>query len=202
MVRTDADVELIMVSKNSVEFISPVEDLMFTAHKNFSRMEAATYTNVTIYLADNPITGVSCAQQYQFCIASKSGDICSSLDGLPANTTALNLTSASDIQFAALELLLEANAQSHIGSNRAVRLSSKLEPRGILNTPVPDDQWITEIQGWESFVWASLQTRVTDYAIGPQVREEDSAKYTLKPDSDGFKQLCMVQRMRKAGGFV
>jgi hypothetical protein len=202
MDRTDSDVELIMVSKNSVEFTSPVEDLMFTAHKNYTRMEAGSYTNVTIYLADNPITGVACAQQYQFCVASKSGDICSSLDGLPANTTALNFTSASDIQVAAIQILIDANEQSHIGSNRAARLTSKVESRGVLDAPVPDDQWVTEIQGWESFVWASLQTYVSDYAIGPQVRVEDAEKYTAKPDSDGLKQLCMVQKMRKSGSFV
>jgi hypothetical protein len=54
----------------------------------------------------------------------------------------------------------------------------------------------------ESFVWASTQALVKDYAIGPGLRTPDVSDWVIKPTGDGDKQLCRSQKMRKAGGFV
>ena len=67
---------------------------------------------------------------------------------------------------------------------------------------LPDDQWIQEVAGWESFVWAALQTAVSDYAIGPEVREPTARAYMKNETTTGEKQLCQAQRLRKSGGFV
>lgn len=67
---------------------------------------------------------------------------------------------------------------------------------------LPDDQWVQEAVGWESFVWAALQTAVSDYAIGPDLREPTARAYMRNETTLGEKQLCQVQRMRRSGGFL
>jgi hypothetical protein len=54
----------------------------------------------------------------------------------------------------------------------------------------------------ESFVWASTQVLMSDYAIGPGLRSPDVSDYVIPPSDSGDKQLCKSQKMRKAGGFV
>lgn len=67
---------------------------------------------------------------------------------------------------------------------------------------LPDDQWVRETTGWETFVWAALQTAVSDYAIGPAQREPSVRAYMKNETTNGEKELCQVQRVRKSGGFV
>lgn len=67
---------------------------------------------------------------------------------------------------------------------------------------LPTDQWIHELQSWESIVWATHQVILADYAIGPAVRDPLSESIVLPPTNSGGKQLCGMQKMRKPGGFV
>jgi ATP/maltotriose-dependent transcriptional regulator MalT len=68
------------------------------------------------------------------------------------------------------------------------------------------DRWTEELAAWESRIWASLQIAVTDYAIGPRVREPLVTLGTLRYETGdldaGERQLCQVQRMNITGGFV
>ncbi|ORY10988.1 hypothetical protein BCR34DRAFT_588267 [Clohesyomyces aquaticus] len=61
---------------------------------------------------------------------------------------------------------------------------------------------VQEVIGWEAFVWAVLQTAVSDYAIGSAVREPSARAYMKNNTTKGEKELCQVQRVRMAGGFV
>ena len=63
MERKDADVNIVYVGKNSVMFLSPVDDLIFSAHKNSTILDSLTLTNFTVYYADDPYTSVACTQQ-------------------------------------------------------------------------------------------------------------------------------------------
>jgi len=67
---------------------------------------------------------------------------------------------------------------------------------------LPDDQWIQEVTRWEAFVWATLQTAITDYAVGPSVREPSARAHIRNVTNDGEKELCRALRMKRSGGFV
>jgi hypothetical protein len=108
---------------------------------------------------------------------------------------------ASPVQIAALKLLIEANRVMPISGVNEVR-TSKATGDGIVTSQITPDQWVKEVEGLDSFVWASLQALIADYAIGPGVRTAELAEYVLEPKSPGDKQLCGMQKMRKAGGFV
>jgi hypothetical protein len=72
----------------------------------------------------------------------------------------------------------------------------------IVRGPIPSDQWITEVQRWEAFVWASSQVAIADYAIGPSIRDPGVVNNVIRPETTGDKELCGSMKMRKAGGFV
>jgi hypothetical protein len=81
------------------------------------------------------------------------------------------------------------------------QLESSLTTGKVFNG-APPDQWIKEIVGWESHVWAALQMAITDYAVGPKARDSGADIYAKYPSTDGGKRLCGMQRMRRSGGFA
>jgi hypothetical protein len=101
-----------------------------------------------------------------------------------------------------MQLLVESSQMSNLVNVNEVKVGEEVQPDGVITTKIPPDQWITEVEGMESFVWASLQVSIADYAIGVSVRSPDLAEYVVKPTSVGDKELCASQKMRKAGGFV
>jgi hypothetical protein len=73
--------------------------------------------------------------------------------------------------------------------------------QGVIST-LPSDQWIQELQSWESIVWAAHQVILADYAVGPAMRDPLSESIVLPPKKSIEKKLCGMQKMRKPGGFV
>lgn len=67
---------------------------------------------------------------------------------------------------------------------------------------LPDDQWMREVVAWEKFVWASLQTVTSDYAVGHATRDPSVLDHIRNETTLGERQLCGIQRMRKSGGFM
>jgi hypothetical protein len=139
--------------------------------------------------------------KHQFCVKQESGQHCSDANAIPVELDEEDWKGASPVQIAALKLLIEANRVMPISGVGEVR-TSKATGDGIVTSHITPDQWVKEVEGLDSFVWASLQALVTDYAIGPGVRNAELAEFVLKPENLGDKQLCETQKMRKAGGFV
>jgi hypothetical protein len=78
-----------------------------------------------------------------------------------------------------------------------------LSPNGYKGTPIPNVQWISEMKRWMSFSLATLQTRISEVAVGPSARHPATADdYDMPPKTHGARQLCARQKMRKPGGFV
>ena len=69
-------------------------------------------------------------------------------------------------------------------------------------TSLPNDQWMREVLEWEKYIWASLQTVVSDYAIGYTALDPSTQDSIRKNLTVGEKQLCQVQRMKRSGGFM
>jgi hypothetical protein len=109
---------------------------------------------------------------------------------------------ASPVQIAALQLMINAHHIVMMHQANYVRASKFMLEDGNIASQIPSTQWIKEVEGFDSFMWASLQTLVADYAIGPSVRTAELQEYIIKPKTLGEKYLCGAQKMRKPGGFV
>lgn len=80
--------------------------------------------------------------------------------------------------------------------------STLLGSYGVIPT-LPDDHWMMEFRYISSIVWADHQIALTDYAIGPRVRDYDEEwEWMYPPPTDEGKRLCQMVKMRKPGGFV
>lgn len=80
--------------------------------------------------------------------------------------------------------------------------AERLIQRGGYIDSIPNDQWVTEIVGWESHAWASLQIAIEKYSTGAKSMDPKADSYVRKPETEGELALCRAQRMRKSGGFV
>jgi hypothetical protein len=139
--------------------------------------------------------------QYQFCAATPAGELCTGLTGQPYGVDEVAIMGMSEIQKAVVDLLSDGIYMFDMFDIAKLRLNQMVDYMGLVDTNIPDTQWITEILGWESDVWSALQIFVSDYAIGPQLRVPEQLEI-LKPENTGEKQLCNAQRMRKNGNFV
>ncbi|KAF2264053.1 hypothetical protein CC78DRAFT_617092 [Lojkania enalia] len=196
MKTTDAGLLLVMVTKNTVSYRHPIDDPVFSAHKAI-KYRTYTYPNDTEYASDEPLSVLGCTEQYQFCTAQES---CTKLGRLPNRGWADTHPDATDLQRAVLKHLININSVFHLLNIRNLRASSQL--RSGLGTSLPNDQWVNEVIGWESSIWAQLQIAIPDYAIGLASRYPVSDAYIQPPSTPAQKQLCGMQKMPKSGGFV
>jgi hypothetical protein len=88
-----------------------------------------------------------------------------------------------------------------IVSSQLVDASARIDQEGFIKF-FPDDQWVKEIVSLESQVWASLQVAIADYFIGAKARDRFAEKYSRPATDEGEKNLCVMMKMRRSGGFV
>jgi len=81
------------------------------------------------------------------------------------------------------------------------KLEAELRVNGFIDL-VPPDQWIREFYDWYSICWGAYQVAITDYAIGPSVRNSLIQDQIVPPKGEVAKKLCGMQKMRKQGGFM
>jgi hypothetical protein len=141
--------------------------------------------------------------KYQYCIGGTGGHkFCSSLNALPGRIQEEDFPGANEKQIAALQLLVKSSLLFDTSDGVEYGLEvTKLLGNSYIHS-LPDDQWIREIVRWERFIWASMQTTISDYAIGYVTREPSAKDFIIKNATEGEKQLCGVQRMRKSGDFM
>ena len=76
--RTDADVTIVFISFNNIEFVDQNDDPIFSAHIP----SISSSLGVPVWKPDNNISALACAEQHQFCnpnIAEGSPDRCTDL---------------------------------------------------------------------------------------------------------------------------
>jgi hypothetical protein len=131
-------------------------------------------------------------------------EFCTQLSGLPGKVYRKSYPGASEIQLAALQLLITSSFELDVGdASSSVFEAQDLAERGAGRViSLPDDQWIREVVGWEKYIWAAMQTMITDYAIGFGNQVLSVTSYIRSNLTVGEKQLCGAQRMVKPGGFV
>lgn len=214
----NADLSLVSML-SSVSYTKPVHDPWFLALKEFQSYDQTARKSHTMFIPEIPGKVMACTLQVssyldhhsysrvnisqdQYCIKTPSGNQCSDLNSRPLNITSKDFPTATPLQLSVLQLLVESSKAMGFSRTSEVLAAKQVQSDGSISVQLPPDQWITEAKWMESFVWASLQITLSDFAVGPSVRDPDVVKYVIKPTSTGDKQLCGMQKMRKAGGFV
>ncbi|KAF2736414.1 hypothetical protein EJ04DRAFT_432960 [Polyplosphaeria fusca] len=183
---TDADIALRLTRLNNIKFNKPVDDPMFSAHRAFTFLEITKGVNSTMYHTDSPGSVTGCTEQYQGEVFSLSPS---------------EYPNANSLQLAIVALLRNAEDILNIAMPERYEAQAKYKNSiGILDE-LPNDQWITELRIWNAIVWAGFQIMVSDYAIGPTVRDPLSESYTVKPVNEAERSLCGMQKMRKPGAY-
>lgn len=126
---------------------------------------------------------------------------CTHLSYLSRQLTQADLPRAGSLQLPTLELLITSAYKFDIGTAQDFEASSLIRVGGYIGA-LPDDQWLKEIVGWESNAWASLQIAIAEYATGVKARDPFADLYYRRPETDGEKKLCNMQKLKKSGGFV
>ncbi|KAF2120277.1 hypothetical protein BDV96DRAFT_642118 [Lophiotrema nucula] len=204
----DADLPLLFIGTNQLNYQVPVDDPVFSAHTAYTH-KWSNHRTYTRFYPDNQVSVSGCKEQYQSCFSRHaSAQYCTDLSGLPTleMTEDLHLRGASEVQVAGLQLLTRISILYDItaGLSNAdgLEVDTKVFDTVGSIASLPDDQWVREIVRLEGLIWAALQTLTSDYAIGVGVQTPAVKDFLRKNLIDGEKQLCGVQRMRKAGAIV
>jgi hypothetical protein len=127
---------------------------------------------------------------------------CTELGGLPKPLTSSKRFAGASEELLTLSDLLHFSADrvafGHVTSLNATTIANVHKIIGHL----PKDHWKREAQLLMTTNLAALQTIMSDFAIGPAVRDASSANsYKMPPESKNDRKLCGMQKMRKSGGF-
>lgn len=106
------------------------------------------------------------------------------------------------MQRALIQLLINSSWLYQSVNVVSCKVTTLMSKNDFNMEPLPDDFWKQEVIGWEYETWAAMQIAVSNYAIGPQSIDPYEDGYLLKPETQGEKALCGVQKMKKTGGFV
>ncbi|KAF2871857.1 hypothetical protein BDV95DRAFT_594151 [Massariosphaeria phaeospora] len=191
--RHDADVTLRFILKNSIMFMQPVDDPMYSAHREVKLLDTQGENN-TRFISDFP-------GSHQMCVNTPNGESCTALSGLLYDYSNETIPGANQLQLAVLRIVEQAALIFDNSVPQSYIVEDTSDSRESI-TEIPDDQWIKETQRWEAIVWATHQIMVTDVAIGPAVRDPLSQQFVLPPTNEQHQNLCRMQKMRKQGGFV
>ncbi|KAF2822182.1 hypothetical protein CC86DRAFT_262550, partial [Ophiobolus disseminans] len=179
----DADLSINALLKNSVVYAQPVEDPIFAAHKPRRAISLVSNATATYYLSDFPVAVFACREQVRRSQTDYPG------------ATLIQLTAIQVLQSSAFIMSTAAALSSGLKAGDGMQ-GRKFVPS------LSNDQWLKELVGWETHVWAGLQHLVADYAIGAAARVPGMTASTRHEMNEGEKALCRSVRMRMSGGFV
>lgn len=200
--RTDADVELLFLGQEKLQYTAPVHDPWFEALEPDTIMKPSAHSdleNITIYNAEWPVSTVGCAVQYQFCDPSIGTEAnCTGMTGIDAVfPKARELLRKNPKQYLTLQRL-----QQLLGSIGGLsRLTQYLAGNVLLAnkygtiemTPFPNDQWIQELNHMFGTVMTVLQIRNYRF-VGGYAEQYVPA---VTPPRDNETWMCDNQMIRR-----
>jgi hypothetical protein len=190
------------LGKDQIRYTGPVDDPWFEAHEAHTQVlktENDGRQNLTTYNSTYPISVVGCASQYQLCgqIAT-SGTACTPLTGI-------------DVSFDTARKILR-NPQQIVTLNRIDRVIEEISSMGQLVTaltgkvllveqfgtielhPLPNDQWIQELNHMFGTLITALQVRNYRYVGGYDARFTPN----VTPPAENETWMCGNQIIRRS----
>ncbi|KAF2727228.1 hypothetical protein EJ04DRAFT_595491 [Polyplosphaeria fusca] len=188
--RDDADVSLMFLAANSIQYYGKVEDPIFQATTESSYIVDAG-KNVTFYESDYYVNPLGCVDQHQSC--NPVSHRCTKLDSYYAAVVAaqkdlqLNQFQYVTVSVISLDLYLSTISQS-IGGRGSAALEAQQHQDGLISGPLPNTQWQKEVQYWFSTGLTKLQKHIFEYAAGPT--NVIDYTYVSRPSDAPSHQLC------------
>ena len=127
--------------------------------------------NVTYFAPAAPVSVVGCASQYQWCNPNQD-NTCTNLVGNEAEAEAVDRIGYNEKQMRIYARLVQALTSSSIGiiasslGNDALLAGSKSLGAGEVSVPLPNNQWIQELNYWFGMHLTNTQLQVVQYATG------------------------------------
>ncbi|KAI9890825.1 MAG: hypothetical protein M1814_003609 [Vezdaea aestivalis] len=218
--RTDADVTIMFISFNNIDFVASNDDPIFSAH-----VPSRSPVGIPAFKPDKEFGVLACAEQHQYCNPNKAEgapDRCTALTGSElvwGSNTTRDISLLEDTGIKALEnnniglndfqkvlAGYSATAQSAgmyfaVFSRGVAAISASETVYQFLQSPLPNDQWLIELSKWFSVGLAGIQQGPLEFATGPQYVGESGT--IVRPDAnDTFgRQLCKSQVIRESGQY-
>ncbi|KIW70527.1 hypothetical protein PV04_02789 [Phialophora macrospora] len=199
--RQDADVSIHFIASNSVRFLQSCDDPVFSAHYPMQTTNASMPTG---YEADKVVSVLACTEQHQICNAMTG--ICSPqlgkyqlFDALVAGTLDQVLLSTAQtttaLRIARAVAFTNIKDVVYLRQYTALRAQERLD--GLMQLPLPNNQWHIEISGWVQDGLSLLQHLVQEYVTGPALT---AGGQILRGNTDSSSDQCLSQRTRDTQG--
>ncbi|KZF21368.1 hypothetical protein L228DRAFT_262392 [Xylona heveae TC161] len=199
--RTDGDISIYILTPNSISYQSPVDDPFYAAHDE--RWEVVGKLNYTYYLTDFYLHVIGCVDQYQYC--NPTNGECTPLTGLtPAHAAIDRLGfNAAQSSVASRIALTGTYISTYYSVNplgtAALQATESLYQKS--QGPLPNNQWINEVQSWYNASLAKLQRMTVEYASGPSSTLPFGA-YLQQYDDENSQRMCRNQKARQNGDYT
>ncbi|KAF2138368.1 uncharacterized protein K452DRAFT_256590 [Aplosporella prunicola CBS 121167] len=193
---SDANTFLVAIEPHTVQFVQPVDDPVFSAHRR------STFSTGT-YLADYTEGVVACRTQHQMCAGDAADGNCTPLTTQARILSALNTTFPRAAQYGSASSIfsLFTHVNLEVGDTIAGLKAAALHARRYLDSgvqgPLPPDQWQREVELWWRTALTVLQMSFTEQATGPG-SEEYARSLFRRPETAGGAKRCVSQMVRSA----
>ncbi|KAK0285204.1 hypothetical protein LTR35_005406 [Friedmanniomyces endolithicus] len=195
--RTDADVTLLILAQNSIDYNVPCDDPWFSAH------QVRNDTSQTWYVGDDYFNILACADQHQFCnpkLDSSKG--CTSLADEATVFNEMFRVGFSDLQIATAGRIavpmVFSNMYYSVNGRGAAALRASETCFTNDQAALPNNQWQIEIDAWFATSLARLQQSMVDYAVGPT--NAPAGVDIVYPTSLPDKAMCRAVKIRAPAG--
>jgi hypothetical protein len=166
----DADIALYIFNANSLLYLSPVDDPMFSAHVEKTRDYGFTHSkqlgDITVYAPDHITQFISCSEKVQLQNVRTGQQ--SQLSSLNSTLNSIKNLGFNDNQQATAHRLVEPFSlymtSDLVSLQGPPALKSQQYVEGILSSGLPDNQWQQELKGWFDLSLAYHQASVVSYA--------------------------------------
>lgn len=200
----DRSLTLIFASFAGV-FTESSDDLWIPAHipQNLgTTADNGSIVETQYFTTEKPINVLACTEQHQLCNPNEPNNCTplQSIDMLLGSNVSVNSVSKTDFQTSLANIIItaawRASMYHTIGFLGYELLASNLA-QGSISLPLPDDQWVQEVNNWNAISMNILQRFMVDTATGPS---GINAAYTNgQADSDpGLLEFCNSQIIQRS----
>jgi hypothetical protein len=211
LVTGNADIELYFLSANGIGFSAPTHDPWYRATRYWKTRKVPTsFDNATamndtaVYLQDEPASPLGCKVQHQICNPSqpeesRCGPLTSSADHVSAAFSMGTIFPGEDEATGRIDWAYNAAfgvmgyveyVVSQLGAHSLLaRLRLSLDG---LQGPIPDDQWMSDVEHWHNIAMTSYQGSLIVSALGP-ADPAMSRFYSRKPNNTEQSDFCNNQ---------
>ena len=192
---SDAADQVFLMLQNLAVYTEPVTDPWFRASSNQDSRGYFSLSTSDVsgaWFPDAVVSGLGCAEQYQFCANHR----CTAMSGLyTQDPSSLGLSAA---QKAAYDVIWKSAWAAnmffivHFLKDRFL-LGGRLLHPSLISAPVAPDQWMQEAENLHNISMAILQRRIVEYANPPDLNirpRVGTRQFIIPPTSGVEKDLC------------